>query len=165
MTTPKRRLFWVDTLHANEVASAGQTTINLVGSFDMEQTRLATLTVMRIIVCHDYHYTVHDAGEGSLTLDVGIGISSQEAFAAGILADPATTQDFPIRGWLYRCRHVLHGFAADQPAVDVRSVNKDLRARRKLDNGVLHLILDNTPASGVASTARITGITRVLFAA
>ena len=39
---------------------------------------------------------------------IGImSIASQEAFAAGVVADPLTELEFPARGWLWRAQYVV----------------------------------------------------------
>jgi len=154
------RTFWVDTLHNDVISSGGQLLATLVGQTLQE---LRNATILRTIVCHDYSYAVHDSGEGAQIIDVGIGITSQEAFAAGVVPDPVSAGDVPTRGWMYRCRHKLHGFAADQPAVDVRTVYRDLRGKRKLENGEAYIVIDNTASSGAASSVQVIGITRLLL--
>ena len=157
--TSQRQTIWVDTLTNSSAASGGQLIVDL----NLQNVNLRGATILRTIVCHDYTYTVHDSGEGSQMLDIGIAVASEEAFVAQNLPDPATAPDFPLRGWIYRCRHILHGFAADQAAIETRSVFRDLRSQRKVDNGHPYMIMDNTPVEGVASVIRLVGITRQLF--
>jgi len=160
---PKRQTIWTDVLHSGIVVSAGLSFDNLMGEFPETERRGAQYTLERLILCHDYSYAVHDSGEGSQFIDVGVGIVSQEAFDAGAIPDAGTTDDFPVRGWIYRCRHKLHGFASDQAATDVRTVFRDLRAKRRLDNGVPFIQFQNSPLSGAASSIQIVGITRALW--
>jgi len=157
------RMLWVDTVINNDTPSGGQSAIDLAGQFTGEETRLTQMTLMRTIIRMDLAYTVHDAGEGSQRLSFGIGIESQEAFAAAIHPDPQIRGDFPVRGWVYRGIWRVFGFAADQPAVDVVRVDLDIRARRKLENGVSFIVMDNTPLEGVASAIRELGIIRQLW--
>ncbi len=152
---------WVDSLHNITVASGGKSELTLM--FELLTARSDRLTLLRTILCHDYSYTVHDAGEGTQTVDVGIGVTSDEAFNAGVLPDPETASEHPTRGWVYRCRHRLHGFAADQAAVDVRTVNRDLRSKRVIQNGELFLSITNQNDTGAAASIQVTGITRCLF--
>jgi len=152
---------WLDTLHEDDVASAGAHTKSLMAGISPEVT--SHWTLLRTILCHDYAYVVHDSGEGSQTLDIGIGITSQEAFAAVTLPDPSVEGDRPTRGWIYRCRHRVFGFAADQPAVNVVRIYRDIRAKRKLENGECYLILNNTANEGTTGAVNITGVTRQLW--
>jgi len=162
MVAPRKSV-WVDTLHAVSVANGGQVLVSLTGSLTATTTRMGGITLIRTIICHDYSYTIHDSGEGGQILDIGVGVASQEAFASGIVPDPNVATDFPQRGWVYRCRHKLHGFDADQAAVDVRSVFRDIRSKRKIENGELYIIFDNASASGASAAVEIIGITRCLF--
>ena len=97
-----------------------------------------TLTVVQLtLIGMDVAYAVHDSGEGSQHLDIGIGVASQDALAAGAgsLPDPNAADDHPIRGWVFRARGRVFGFAADQPMVYSWRIDRDIRSRRKLDNG------------------------------
>ena len=120
-------------------------------------------TLMRLIICYDIGHLVHDSGEGTQFIDVGIGIASEEAVAAGALADPEASTDFPATGWLFRCRVLSQGFAADQPAAYYRTIERDLRAKRRLDNGNLYLSVTNTNDTGTSGSIIVAGITRALF--
>ena len=155
-----RRTMWIDMLSDFSIASGGQNVEDLDPD---NQLSSRGMTLIRTILCHDYSYTVHDAGEGSQIIDIGIGITAEEAFTADVVADPSTRLDFPPMGWVYRCRHKLHGFAADQPAFDVRSVYRDLKSQRKMDRQHPYLVVDNTPDSGTASAVHMVGITRMLY--
>jgi len=159
----RRKSIWVDTLHSQDTSNSGFSLVSLMASLDLDEIRTGGLTLVRTIICHEYAYSVHDAGEGSQNLDVGVAVTNQESFLDGSVPDPDVQTDMPSRGWVYRCRHRLHGFAADQPAVDVRAVYRDIRASRKIENGVVYLHLRNNAADGVAATVRTTGITRCLF--
>ena len=160
----RRQTVWFDTLHDNTIGSSGVLNETLLTGMSNIVQRTQGMTLLRTIICHDYSYAIHDSGEGSQVLDVGIQLATQEAFAAGVLPDVEDDSEFPNRGWIYRCRHKLHGFAADQPMVDVRTVYRDLRSQRKLENAELIITFKNTVDSGAASSVQIVGITRCLFA-
>jgi len=157
------KMLWIDTLVNADVPNGGQAAQDLTTDFTSEATRLSQMTLMRMIVRLDIAYTVHDAGEGSQRVGIGFGIESQEAFAAGVHPDPLTASDFPARGWIYRGAWRVFGFAADQPAVSIRELNFDIRARRKLENGLSFIVSDNQALEGVASTVRIFGLVRQLW--
>ena len=154
---------WIDSLFGGDVASGGQLLQSLMSGVSVTETRFTRMTLLRTIVRLDLAYTVHDAGEGSQQLDIGIAITSQEAFAAASVPDPDVQTDFPVRGWVWRSRYRIFGFAADQPAVSVRAVDLDLRGRRKLDNGEAYLVANNTAIEGVSSTVRVVGLVRQLW--
>ena len=157
------KMLWIDTLLNNAVGSNSQAAIDLTVQFTSEETRLAQMTLMRTVLRFDISHTVHDSGEGSQRVAVGLGIESQEAFAAGVHPDPDTTGDFPTRGWIYRGVWRVWGFAADQAAVNVARVDLDLRSRRKLENGLSFIVVDNNAQEGVAGTIQLVGIIRQLW--
>ena len=159
------RTLWSDTLVAHDVAIGGQTALSLVVDFSTEEMRLATLTLMRTIIGLDIGYTVHDSGEGSAMIDMGIGIASQEAFAGGTLPDPNAAGDFPVRGWVFRARGRVFGFIANDAAVYSWRLDRDIRARRKLDNGEAFVVWNNTTVEGAGGVVRVTGLIRTLWLA
>jgi len=139
--------------------------VDMMTSFSAPEQRISGLTLLRTIIGVDLAYTVHDSGEGSQQADIGLGIATVEALGVGATAipNPRIENDFPVRGWIYRSRHRIFGFAADQPAVFTVRLEKDLKSRRKLDNGSPYMALENTAIEGVASAIRITGMIRQLW--
>ncbi len=162
---PRRetKTLWIDRIHNQTISSGGQQIVTVTNTFSLDELRLAHLTLIRTIICHDYSYVVHDSGEGSQALDIGIGVRTEDAITSGNVPLPGNADDLPIRGWVYRCRHKLHGFAADQAAVDVARVYRDIRAQRRVDNGQVYIATQNTSLTGTASTVSMVGITRCLF--
>jgi len=159
---PKRSTFWVDTLLTKVIASSGSVHVSLIEN-ESAPSVLSDLTLIRTIICVDLHYTVHDSGEGFQVWNMGIFVQSREAAAALITPDPDVAADHPMGGWVFRCGGSLHGFAADQPAVDVRHLERDIRAMRKLQRGVLSLVVSNDAGTGAASSISMTGIIRCLY--
>ncbi len=158
------RTLWIDfVLSVTDIVTGGQFAVDLTTDFTSEQTRLSQLTLLRTVVGLDLAYTVHDSGEGSQTVGLGLGIESQEAFAAGTHPDPLIRGDFPTRGWIYRGVWRVFGFAAGSADVSVRRVELDLRSRRKLENGLSFLVVDNTANEGATGTVRLTGLVRQLW--
>ncbi len=157
------RMLWIDTLHSNDVAAGAQIIDSLMTEISEAQSRLSQMTLMRTLLIHSYARTVHDSGEGSGILDVGIGVRSQELVDAAQAPDPETAIEHPTRGWIYRARHRVYGYAADQPAIYEVTINKDIRSRRKLDNGEAYLVVTHTALEGVAGTIRVLGLTRQLW--
>ena len=126
-----------------------------------------TKTVIRIIgdfkVFYDVTFTI---GDSLSAVDVGIGVTSAEAFAVGDTALPSPIIDtqFPPRGWLYASTqavlHILHG---TEPAIHVVEAHFkfDLKAQRKVDKGVLFMTIEqNNIVVGGAMT--VTGRVRAL---
>jgi len=127
------------------------------------QTRFDRMTLLRTIVGLDIGRVVHDSGEGSEKIALGIGIASQEAFAGGFLSDPNIQTDFPTRGWVWRAQYRIFGFAADQPAVFTRRLDIDLRSQRKLENGEAFLNMVVEAMEGVSSSLTVMGFIRQLW--
>ena len=113
--------------------------------------------MVRTIVGLDIGALVHDAGEGSARVDCGIGVTSQEAFAAGVLSDPDIATDHPTRGWVWRAGYRTFSFAADQPEVYSARADKDLRAKRKLDNGEMFFVANVQGIEGVTAAQQLEG--------
>ena len=160
-----RRTLWFDTLLEHDITVASALLLDLISQASETEARLAGMTLLRTIIVLTLAYTVHDAGEGSQNVFMGLGIAQQEQFVAGVgsLPKPDTTGDFPQRGWIYRAGWRIFGFAADQPAVDVVRIDKDIRSQRKLDNGVLYVRFQQTLNEGAASVVNVTGIIRQLW--
>ena len=154
---------WKDTTININVATASQGVASLMGALTPAQTRFDQMILLRTIVGIDIAYTVHDSGEGSQLVSVGIGVASQEAFAAGALPDPETDTDFPTRGWVWRAKYRIFGFAADQPAIFVRRIDLDLRSQRKLENGESFFNAFNAAHEGTATSISLTGLIRQLW--
>ena len=154
---------WIDTIIDEDVPSVGQNRVSLMTGVSSVQTRFDRMTLTRTIVGIDIAYTVHDSGEGSQQMSLGIGVASQEAFAAGTLPDPNSATDFPTRGWVWRAMYRVYGFAADQPAVFNARVDKDVKAQRKLENGEAYIVINNDPIEGVAGVVRVIGLIRQLW--
>ena len=154
---------WIDTILDFQVATGAQGNISLMTGVSATQTRFDRMTLLRTILGFDIANTVHDSGEGSQSVSLGVGITSQEAFAAGTLPDPEVSGDFPRLGWIWRARYRIWGFAADQPAVFTRRVDLDLRSQRKLENGEAYLIVSNVANEGSTALIEVTGMLRQLW--
>ena len=151
--------FWIDTLVHITALQNTQTSISLMTNVSATQSRRGW-TCVRTIIGLDIARTVHDSGEGSELVSFGIAVASQEAFAASALSDSEIATDHPTRGWLFRAQYRIYGFAADQPAVYNMRVDKDIRAKRKLDNGEMFLTAMSLAQDGTFGASEITGIVR-----
>ena len=157
------KTLWEDTLLDIQVGSGGQTQQTLVASFSNEEMRLAGLTLLRTIIGLHVAHLVHDSGEGSQKVSLAIGIAEQDSFATAALPDPQNSSDRPVRGWIWRAQYVTYGFAADQAAVFDNRIDKDVRSRRKLDNGECYIIVANDPDQGSTGTIGVIGLVRQLW--
>jgi len=54
----------------------------------------------------------------------------------------------------------IFGFAADDPTVYSRRIEKDIRAKRKVDNGECWLSIVNEALEGTSGTIRVLGLIR-----
>ncbi len=157
-----RHMFWVDTITNTQVASGAKSETSLMTGISSTESRMG-MTLMRLILCYSLGRTIMDSGEGIDLVSIGIGIASQEAFAGGVLADPESSAEFPMGGWLYRCRYAVHGFATNAQAVFQIQIDKDLGAKRKLNNGELYITVTNQAGNGIAGFISLIGATRALF--
>ncbi len=110
---PRRASDWIDSLVGLATATGGQSNVSLMSGVAPVNVRRQTL-VRTLIELSLYSTTVAGVW-GTQIVDIGIGITSQEAFAAGVLADPDTANDQPSRGWIYRTRRVVAQNAAGSP--------------------------------------------------
>ena len=154
---------WIDTIFNEDIAVAGQSLVSLMTGISSTQSRFDRMTLLRTIIGLDVARTTHDSGEGSERVSMGIGIASQESFAAGTVPDPETNTDFPIRGWIWRAQYRVFGFAADDPTIFTRRIDLDLRSMRKLDNGECYLVSANVALEGTSSTNKVMGLVRQLW--
>ena len=98
---------------------------------------------------------------GVQSVVIGIGVASQEAFAAGVVADPQTDLDFPQGGWVYRCRHAV--IDDSTPGYPTPVIKEDLRSMRKIHRGELFMTVENLAAEGTTFSIRYVGIVRSLI--
>ena len=154
---------WIDTLVNNDVTIATPDSKSLMTGIAAINTRVAQMTLLRTLIGLDIGRTVHDSGEGSERVAIGIGIASQEAFAADTLPDPEVETDFPTRGWVWRAHYRVFGFATDQPTIFTRRIDLDLRSMRKLENGEAFINFSLTALEGTNAPVRLLGLIRQLW--
>ena len=155
---------WMDTSGTLVAAGAGgENQKSLMDETTQSQQRFNQMTLLRTIIGLNVGLTIHDSGEGSQLVSLGIGIASQEAFAVNRLSDPRIDSDYPTRGWVWRARYRVFGFAADQPAVFTQRIDLDLRSMRRLENGQSFLKIVNEDVEGVSSPITVHGLIRQLW--
>ena len=155
----RRATDWIDTLVAEQTATGAQSLSFLMTGVAPVNVRRQTL-VRTIIELRAYSSSVAGAW-GTQRLSLGIGITSQEAFAAAVVADPNTSNDQPSRGWIFRTQIVLsqNGEGA-QVVFDIRG---DIRSQRKLDDGECFIVINNTTDLGISFSVNVTGLVRQLW--
>ena len=125
-----------------------------------------TLTAVRIVGELNAHYDVTNTiVDSDSVVDLGIGVTSMQAFAAGAnsVPDPSTMTDYPPRGWLYVTRKYVGQSLTDTTGVtSVQAVfSFDVRAMRKIDKGILYLRMANVMIN-VGGAMEVSGRVRVL---
>ena len=162
MTQPRarRRSQWVDTILDRDL-----TVVAANDFFSLFATELPVdhrnWTLTRMILCYTITPTPHSASNSASFAHLGIGLAEGDAFVAGALPDPETTQDTPIRNWIYRCSHI--SLDKTTGALTPMTHNKDLRTRRRIENGTVFLSWTNIADTGGGHTLALRGIVRALY--
>ena len=160
-----RNRAWADTL-IEELITPGTAIITdlLVGAPTVD-----TLTAVRIVGEMFCVTQTLSEIEHLETIDMGIGVSSREAFNVGVtgLPDVNNAADYPPRGWLYVARSVVQQSLPTGGTVTAMWRERahfkfDLRAMRKIDKGVLFAQWASTNVSGTSSSTSLMGRIRVL---
>ncbi len=151
---------WQDTIMNLGAGSGAQASISLDGALTAADLRGATL--IRTIVRLGAFSTTVAGAWGLQRVDVAIGIVSRDAFTAGTFPDPVTADDKPPRGWIWRDSIVVQQNGAQGLPIAIR-IEQDLRGARKIENGRLVLVFDNTSLLGTTFTARLSGLVRTLI--
>ena len=150
---------WIDTRITLEVASGGQSIDSLMTG--VAPVNMRGMTCIRTIIRLDAFSNSVAGAWGVQRLDLGIGIASQEAFAAGVVPDPSTATDKPPRGWMWR-----DAFMVSQNGVGgqiVHRIEADIRSARKVENGEVFIIADNLLGVGTSFQINVYGLVRQLY--
>ena len=156
---------WADQILNEAVAGGGGRDISFLGlaSLTAIDRRLAKITLIRTIIGIDIQPTVPDSGEGDQLLAIGIGLVSDEADTTASTANPASENEHPTKGWIWRTQYRVYAVAAGDQNRHPLRVDLDIRAQRKLDNGRMALMLANTDNQGVSTAITVTGVIRMLY--
>ena len=163
---PGRNRSWADLLLATSVAAGTVSKFDLLAAAPTSDT----LTVIRIVGSLQLIGSITSENEYVQFVDVGIGVSSVEAFAvaaAAALPDPRTQTEYPPRGWLYLDRQradqtVPGGGTAGGVSRTLATFQFDLRAMRKIDKGTLFMVISNVDNSGTSTALVLSGRVRAL---
>jgi len=153
-----RQVRWIEKEVNQAIAAAGQDVKSMMGGLSTDQTR--GMTVTRLIGRVGFSSATVAGAWGVNVLDIGIGVVSQEGFAAGVVPDPSVANDEPVRGWLFRTRVVVSQNGAGGQVV--HELHFDIRAQRKVETGELVIIMDNSAISGTSFTINAQGWIRTL---
>jgi len=155
------RTFWRDeTIDVDIVTGAIHQAVQLLDGIGVGTGRREDqLTIVRTIIGLNLWHVRDSIGDQLLS--IGIGVASQQGFAAiDGEADPGEESQFPIKGWTYRGQYVVIGQTTDATAYT--RIDKDIRAMRKLENGIYYLGLRNDNLTPTAFNVRVTGLIRML---
>ena len=153
-----RPTIWIDSRIGIAPTSGGSANSSLFGA--LSPTELTRSTITRMLIRLEFVSETVAGAWGVQLADVGIGITSQEAFAASTLPDPSVAGDKPSRGWLYRNQIMVsqNGISTDMKT----TVVADIRSQRKVDDGELFIIVDSTALLGTSFTMQMRGMIRTL---
>ncbi len=155
----RRQTDWVDTVVDLTIGSGSQANVSLVTG--LAPVNLRGITLGRTLVRLTLNSATIAGAFGAQSVNAAIGVTSQEAFAAGVLPDPDVSGDKPSRGWIYRDHVGVGQNGVGSPVIfDMRA---DIRALRKLENGELFLIVTSDPVTGTAFTVECRGLVRALM--
>jgi len=153
-----RRTRWTDAFITLSVASGSQVITPLLESMTGDDVQGITIT--RTILDLSLAASTIAGAFGFQTIDLGLALISEEAHVAGVVPEPGVPGDRPVGGWLWRRR-----LAVSQNGIGgqvIHSVSVDLRAQRKVTQGVYDLIINNTANTGTSFGLSVIGSVRTL---
>ncbi len=106
--------------------------------------------------------------DGSMVVDIGIGVVTDQAFAvAGAsMPDPTLAAQQPARGWLYKQQMVVtkeHATGTTNEFTHIDTLQFDLKAARKVDRGTLFVRFEANNLTGASPfDVRLAGVIRAL---
>ena len=150
---------WIDTRVNLTIASPSQGRQSLMTG--VAPVNMRGMTLIRTIISLGMYSASIAGAWGVQNCDIGIGVASQEAFAAGVVPDPSADADKPPRGWVYRTSKVVGQNGAGAPIVTV--LEADIRGARKIENGELYIVVDNALLLGTSFSVSIDGLIRTLY--
>ncbi len=157
----RRRRAWADTRFSGQLlVASGTTKDDLLAGLSPSDVK----TVTRILVDLYMAYPVGNdvAVDRENSIDVGIGVVSQEAFDLETLPDMNAVADYPQQGWVYiATAPVWRTSMAGAFVAESAHFKADIRAQRKVDRGVLFLSILNIGNIGLDSVF-LTGRVRAL---
>ena len=172
MTTPRgiarrpgpavrRGTAWEDHFVTIEIANGGSINEDLLTNTTDSERRGYTL--VRQILRLDLVADVPGGVSGKQQVSLGIGLASDDAFAAGALPEPEAGVDFPVTGWLWRSQYIVIDELLINGLVAPIRIDEDLHAARKLDRSTLYIRAHSTVEQGTAFQVALTGLIRSLY--
>ena len=161
---PRRQLKWATDNINVSITSGNRFDSDLNTSLEASQEQDSTL--VRTIICLRV-LPVDITAElpaNAMLVSIGIGVLGEDALGAGGAAvpNPAVAGEDPIQGWLYKCGLQWIVQAANAQA-GMWNIVVDIRAQRKVGNGVPFVTFSNDPGAGTPFTMRFVGTIRTLY--
>ena len=157
----RRKTAWNDEIF-NVSRSSGGATNPLLIMQDLSDTEKRGCTIGRMIIGLDVEPASPGSVSGTQNVFMGVGLSSDDAFAGGSTADPEDQADYPVQGWLWR----YYTSVRDNPTiagVQGRRIDVDLRALRKMDRSSVWIAFVNNVREGTSFSVQYTGLVRTLY--
>jgi len=157
---------WVDLAFGSLTIPSNGAIVPLDVLFDMREE--VNKTVARLIVGIDLHIDNPDTNAtGVARVTLGIGVATVEGFDGGAatVPSPSTTKEYPIHGWLFRAQYVVMYSNSATFGIELHRfprIDKDLRASRKVDKGILYLAVTNVALQGNIAV-EMTGMVRAFM--
>ena len=156
----RRITAWDDEKIGISVADGTQVTNLLTQNVADPEKRGCTL--VRLIYHMWFGANAPGAVNGTMRLSIGIGLTSDDAFAAAAVPEATVMADYPVAGWVYR------DIIAVMDSVDAHDhapveVYRDLRVQRKLDRSSLFVNHEAEAHIGTGFAVALTGIIRCLY--
>ena len=153
----KRQGFWIDNLLNTSVAAAGDGNDSLFTGTPPINTRGVTIT--RIVLDLALMSITTAGAFGVQAIDIGIGMTSQEAFNAGVFPDPRSDER-PVGGWMFRTRCVV---AQNGVGTNILyECHRDIRSGRKVSDGEAFIVFNSANILGTTFTVQVVGVVRCL---
>ncbi len=157
-----RQSIWTDTILDVDIPTSSFNLASLMGNLIPTDTR-GGFTLIRTLICLDIAPLIPGVVSGIQQVSIGIGVASQEAFAAFIVPDADTPADYPARGWVYRCVRGLWDSSEVGVGTQAILLKEDIRTKRKVDDGEAWMEIRSSSVQGVTFTVHVSGIVRCLF--
>ena len=145
------------------VSSGSTSEVGLVDDTADPEKRGCTL--IRLIMDFWMFPSIPGAVSGRQVVTMGIGVVSDDAFAAGSsgLPNPEVDGDYPVGGWLWRHKVPIFDETLATTGPLVIRIKEDLRAMRKLDRSTVALMMKSVSNEGTSFTVQWMGIIRALY--
>jgi len=161
-----RRRGWADFMVNLDLADAVPQSANLLTTAPDNDN----MTVARIIGrLRAVHTSPTAQVDSRMIVNVGIGVSSAEAFAVATAAGLpviSAADSSPARGWLWRDQGSVikvHSTGTTYEIMVTADFHFDVGAMRKVDKGILFLIAQIDDVSGTPANILLTGLVRSMY--